>query len=447
MNLVVHPSKALRGELTLPGDKSLSHRAALFAALADGESCIDHFQDSGVTRTMLDALGELGVEWSLEGSRLWVRGQGFRSLRPPQERLNCGSSATTLRLLVGALAATGLPAVLDGSPSLRRRPMGRILKPLHRMGVRVDAVDTGFTPLKLSARAEELPLRGIEYTLPIASAQVKSCLLLAGLAAGEPLILHEPAPSRDHTERMLRSMGCRVESVQNRRHASSTVTLYPSHLPLQPLKMLLPGDISSASFLIAAALITQQSQIILRNIGLNPTRTGILDAFRAMGADLSTQFTGEQGGEPFGDIFVRSSELSGALVEGEMVVRMIDEFPIFAVTACFAKGITRVRDAGELRYKESDRISALCRELRLLGANVTETEDGFSIHGPCPLHGGIIDPHSDHRLAMAFGVAGLSAREPVGIHKAEIIHESFPEYATMLQDLGARIELEGNHGS
>jgi 3-phosphoshikimate 1-carboxyvinyltransferase len=444
MNLTAHPSDGLNGEVCLPGDKSLSHRAALLAALAQGESRVDNFPDSGVTRAMLDALARLGVEWTLEDGRLTVRGPGWRGWQAPRLPLDCGNSATTLRLLAGALAAAGLPAVLDGSGGLRRRPMARILQPLQEMGVPVTAAEGGCAPLHLAARPADQPLQGIEYSLPVASAQVKSCLLLAGLAARQPLTLHEPGPSRDHTERMLREMGCQVESTSTG-PGRRTVVFHPPAHPLRPLEMTLPGDLSSAAFLAAAALIVPGSRVTIRQVGLNPTRTGILDAFRAMGGDLAIEQRGEQGGEPWGDISVRFSQLNGIRIAGDLVVRMIDEFPILAVTACFASGTTEVTGAAELRYKESDRISALCSQLRSLGGQVEERADGFIIHGPCRLAGPPVDPHGDHRLAMAFAVAGLASNKPLVIRQAEIIHESFPEFSTMLQSLGAHIELEADH--
>lgn len=444
MNMIVHPSKDLQGELTLPGDKSLSHRAALFSALAKGESCIDNFQISGVTQVMLNALTALGVEYHLEGARLEVAGPGWKNLRAPGQALNCGNSATTLRMLAGALAASSLPAVLDGSAGLRRRPMDRIIQPLRRMGVQIEAGEGGGAPLMILERAEGQHLHGMEYTMPAASAQVKSCLLLAGLAASDPVILHEPGPSRDHTERMLANMGCQIEVKAG--EGGPTVVLQPAQSDLVPLQMRLPGDISSGSFLIAAALITPESEICLRHVGTNPTRSGILDALRAMGAEIVVEEKGEQAGEPYGDITIRSSKLLGTEVGGELVVRMIDEFPIFAVAACFAQGRTVVKEAGELRYKESDRISALCRELRILGAQVDETADGFIIYGPCKLQGGMVDPHGDHRLAMALGTAGLAAQGPVSIQNAEITHESFPEFWKMLRGLGAQIDMEAEDG-
>jgi 3-phosphoshikimate 1-carboxyvinyltransferase len=447
MNLTVFPGSPLHGEVTLAGDKSLSHRAALFAALAEGESCIGNFQVSGVTRSMLSALSGLGVDWSVEGTRLRVSGKGWRQFTPPCQPLDCGNSATTLRLLTGALAASGVPAVLDGSPGLRKRPMGRILEPLRQMGVPVSGTAGDCAPLRLEARSELQPLKGIQYRLPVASAQVKSCLLLAGLAAGQPLVLHEPSPSRDHTERMLNAMGCRVDTQPGPGGQGSTVILTPPSAPLQPVELSIPGDISSAAFLIVAALITPESQIRLKNVGLNPTRTGILDVLQAMGADIQVEVQGEQAGEPYGEVITCSSQLTGTRVSGDLVVRMIDEFPIFAIAASYAQGATEVKDAAELRFKESDRISALCQELNALSVQTVETRDGFTLQGGHPLRGGPVQPHGDHRLAMALAVAGLAAQDAVCVQGADIIRESFPEFASTLQSLGAHLNEEVHHAA
>jgi 3-phosphoshikimate 1-carboxyvinyltransferase len=448
--LVVAPGGPLVGEigaagdlLGLPGDKSLSHRAALFAALADGESRIENLLVSGVTAAMLDALRKLGVVWRLEGNTLHVRGAGLRSadganLVALDVTLDCGNSATTLRLLAGGLAAWGAQARLDGSPGLRRRPMRRIVEPLQLMGVEITSQD-GCAPL--AVRAASLPLRALEYTLPIASAQVKSCLLLAALSADGPTTLIEPGPSRDHTERMLRAMG--VEVTNHAVDGDRWVTrLSPPHpLSLSPLNIHLPGDISAAAFLIVAALITPGSQVTLRQVGLNPTRTGLLDTLREMGAELRLDNLGEQAGEPVGDLTICSSPLRGVQVSGERVVRMIDEFPVLAVAAAFARGETLVRDAQELRHKESDRITALGQELRRLGVDFSETPDGFVIQGGRRPDGGQASSHGDHRLAMSLAVCGLAARQPVQVDGAEIIDESFPSFVAVLRSLGGTLSM------
>lgn len=444
MNLTVFPGNPLRGALSLPGDKSLSHRATLLAAMATGESRISNFLVSGVTRAMLAAITALGVEWELEGTSLRVDSPGIARWQSPATPIDCGNSATTIRLLAGALAAAGIPAVLDGSPGLRRRPMQRIVAPLQQMGVSIEA-EQGCAPLRMGASA--LPLKAIDHDLPVASAQLKSCLLLAALAAHGTTTLREPGPSRDHTERMLSSLGVEVrrERVSAGENPELYVTRLTPYLPLSlpPFDLELPGDISAAAFLIVAALVTSGSRLSLRGVGLNPTRTGILDALQSMGADIQVQPTGERGGEPVGDITVSSSDLHGTQVSGPLVVRMIDEFPAFAVAAACGRGRTVVCDAQELHLKESDRISAMCEELRSIGVQAQDTPDGFIIDGKEAISGGTVSAQGDHRLAMSLAVAGLASREPVTVQGAEIIHESFPGFVEAIHSVGGRLEQNG----
>ena len=441
MILNIQPGMPLRGEVTLPGDKSISHRAALFAALAAGRSRIENFLDSGVTRAMLNALSDLGVHWQLQGTTLTVEGRGLQGLRSPEKPLNCGNSATTLRLLAGALAASGIPAVLDGSTSLRSRPMLRIVDPLRQMGVQIDT-NQGAAPIHLLSFQQ--PLKALNYHLPVASAQVKTCLILAALAADGPSTLVEPALSRDHTERMLQSMGV---SIRSDRMATADGMLYRTVInpaqccPLTPLNVSLPGDFSSAAFLIVAAAVTPGSEIKIHRVGLNSARTGLLDALLAMGADIHIASQAKLSGEPIGDLTVKYSPLVATQIHGEQVVRMIDEFPAFAIAASFARGISTVKDAAELRVKESDRISALCAELGSIGVETGEEADGFSVHGSCHPRGGTIQTHNDHRLALALAAAGLASQEAVTIPGAEIIEESFPGYIKTLQDLGAQVQV------
>ncbi len=432
LDLSVSAAAPLSGELRLPGDKSLSHRAALFAALAEGESVIGRFLVSGVTRAMLDALTALGVAWRLEGDRLTVTGRGLRGLATPAAPLHCGNSATTLRMLAGALAAAGTPATLDGSAGLRRRPMNRVTDPLAAMGVPVATAD-GCAPLTFAARDAARPLRALDYTLPVASAQVKSCLLLAALAADGPTTLREPGPSRDHTERMLAAMGAEIRS-----EAPLSVRVAPLARPLAPLRLELPGDISSAAFLLVAAALVPGSSVLVRDVGVNPTRTGLLDALSAMGARVRIEAPRLSAGEPVGDIRLEAAPLRAVRIAGDTVVRMIDEFPVFALAACFADGVTEVHDAEELRYKETDRISVLCGELRRLGVRLDERRDGFSIRGGT-LAGGVCEAHGDHRLAMSLALAGLAAPAPVTVRHAEILSESFPDFAPQLRTLGATV--------
>jgi 3-phosphoshikimate 1-carboxyvinyltransferase len=443
MDLTVTPGGAIYGEAALPGDKSLSHRAALFASLAYGESRFENFLVSGVTKAMLDSLTLLGVPWQLSEKTLIVQGRGLQGYQVPRAPLNCGGSATTLRLLAGALAASGIAATLDGSPGLRRRPMDRITGPLRQMGLKIEDAN-GCAPLLLQPAA--LPLKALDYTLPVASAQVKTCLLLAALAADGPTLLHEPELSRDHSERMLQSMGITVssqkETVSGR--TQFTTRIQPANNPfaLKPLALTLPGDFSAAAFLIVAALITPGSNLTLRDVGLNATRTGLLDALLEMGANICISRQTNRGGEAVGDLTILSSSLHGISIGGDQVVRMIDEFPVFAAAAAFASGETHVQDAAELRVKESDRITALSSELRRLGVPVSERPDGFSIQGGAPLRGGRVDPHGDHRLAMSLAVMGLASQAPVTIQNAEIMAESFPEFTGVLQKLGADVGLK-----
>lgn len=409
------------------GDKSLSHRALLFAALAGGESVIRRFLIGGVTRAMLRCLRQLGVEWALdEGAHvLRVRGVGLHGFSVPVDALDCGNSATTFRLLAGAVAAAGIPCTLTGSEGLRRRPMGRIVEPLRLMGADVADCD-GRAPLTF----RPAPLHALAYALPVASAQVKSCLVLAALAADGPCAFSEPGPSRDHTERMLAAMGASVRALEPPAHG--VVTL-PLAAPLRPLDIELPGDISSAAFLLVAASILPGSDFTLRQVGVNPTRTGILDALRAMGADIAVLNETVLAGEPVADLRVRAAALTGTSIHGDLVVRMIDEFPAFMIAAACARGETLVRDAAELRAKESDRIAIMAAALAALGVDIEEYPDGFRIRGTGRIAGGVsLDAHGDHRVAMSLALAALVAERPVAIQGFEILGESFPDFPRVL---------------
>ncbi len=429
MILTVKKGRPLKGAYRPAGDKSLSHRASLFAALAEGESVIERFLVSGVTRAMLRSLTALGIAWELSPDHtLRVAGKGLRGFTPPAAPLDCGNSATTLRLLAGALAGAGIPCVLEGSPGLRRRPMNRIADPLAAMGAQIELAPNGGAPVAMKGGA----LKGIAYAQPVASAQVKSCLMLAALSADSPTVLTEPGPSRDHTERMLAAMGAKIET------APGKVTVYPQAAPLKPLCTALAGDISSSAFLMVAAAIVPGSEVRLERVGLNPTRTGIIEALRLMGASIAVEGESEMAGEPVGDLVIRGSRLTGVELGGDLIVRMIDEFPAFAIAAACAEGETRVRDAEELRHKESDRIAVMCGELLKLGVKVREFPDGFLLSGG-PVRGGAAEAHGDHRLAMSLALAGLVSEEPVAVHGAEAMNESFPDFAQCLRELGADV--------
>jgi 3-phosphoshikimate 1-carboxyvinyltransferase len=437
MKYLIAPNNPLKGLAHIPGDKSISHRAALFATLAQGESCIENFLHSGVTKVLLEALTAMGVSWDYRDSILYVKGQGLAGLRSPTKVVDCGNSATTIRLLMGASTAAGIEAELDGSEGLRRRPMKRVIEPLEQMGASISASAGGSAPLKIMARDRKETLKGIDYSSPVASAQVKTAILLAALAADSPTIIREPGLSRDHSERMLSSMGATLST-----HNGETPSVQISPLStegLKPLKLTIPGDFSAAAFLIVAALIVPDSEITLEGVDLNPTRTGLLDALIMMGADIEIIYQKIRHGEPVGRITARHGPLKSTAVEGSLVVRMIDEFPIFAVAACLAEGQTIVRDAGELRLKESDRIKAICEMLSRRNVDIQEREDGFVITGPSEIIGGSIEATGDHRMAMALSIAGLASQDALTIEGAEIIQESFPNFAEELSKLGAEI--------
>jgi 3-phosphoshikimate 1-carboxyvinyltransferase len=332
-----------------------------------------------------------------------------------------------MRLLAGILAGQSFESVLTGDPQLRRRPMRRITGPLGAMGARIEDIE-GHAPLAIHGTA----LHGAVHALRIASAQVKSALLLAGLTATGPTTVHQPGPARDHTERLLQAMG--ADLTVN----GLTVTLHPSSL--RPLAFHIPGDLSSAAFPLVTAVLLPGSEITLQGVGLNPTRTGLIDVLGAMGADVTIMPRRDEAGEPVGDLVVRSGVLHGTEVEGDTVVRMIDEFPVLAVAATQANGVTRVRDAAELRVKETDRIAVVAGELRKLGARIETRPDGFVVKGPTQLHAGVVDSHGDHRLAMALTVAGLLADGPVTVQHTACIADSFPGYVDVMAQLGASLQ-------
>ncbi len=437
---LIHTARSLRGTLRVPADKSISHRAIILSALADGDTRIENFLSSETTRATVDCLRALGAELEeLNSATLVVHGHGLDSLREPPDILFCKGSGTTIRLLAGLCAGQNFLSILDGTPALKRRPMGRIVEPLRAMGATVSGRDHDRLP-PLVIRGGNL--HGIDYTLPVPSAQVKSAVLLAGLFADGPTTIHEPAPSRDHTERMLRAFGVKVETP-----AESTIRVYPAdggrrtkdELPITNYQLrttnyeiLIPNDLSSAAFFIVAALLVSGSEICLERVGLNPTRTGLLDALTRMGATIQIENAREENGEPVGDLIVRAAELTGSEVRGAEVPRMIDEFPIFAIAATQARGETRVCEAAELRVKESDRIASLTDELQKMGAQVEPHADGFTIAGPTRLHGARVNAHNDHRLAMSLAVAGLIAEGETIIEDWECVADSFPNFQSLL---------------
>ncbi|MBI4300913.1 MAG: 3-phosphoshikimate 1-carboxyvinyltransferase [Chloroflexi bacterium] len=420
----------LRGEIIPPGDKSISHRAAIFNAIAEGEARVTNFstgEDCLSTVRCLRALGAaIDVAEEPGGLSLSIAGVGGQGLLEPSEVLDAGNSGTTMRLLAGLLAAQPFLSIITGDASLRSRPMDRIVQPLRAAGAQIWGRQ-GDRLAPLAIRGGNL--QGMEHKLPVASAQVKSCLLIAGLYAGGPTLVEEPAPTRDHTERLLEAMGARLTCQGTR------ITIQPSDQPLQACDIAVPGDISAAAYWLVAAAVHPDAEIIIRNVGMNPSRTGVVDALREMGADLSIEDVRELGGEPVANLRVRSSELRAIEVGGAMVPRLIDEIPVLALAATAARGTTVFRDASELRVKESDRISNTVALLSRLGAKAEELPDGIIVHGGTPLQGTRCDSVGDHRLAMTLGVAGLVARGETIITGAESASISYPVFWDEMQRL------------
>ena len=438
--LTVRPGAPLRGEVGVPGDKSISHRALLLGAIASGVSHVEGFLPAADCLATLRTIQSLGIELEPAGpTSFQIMGRGLHGLHEPQDVLNCSRSGTTLRLLAGILAGQPFSSVLSGEDQLRRRPMRRIVEPLRQMGATILGRDGGRLP-PLAIRGGELT--GIEYSLPVASAQVKSALLLAGLYAAGPMTLHVPGPARDHTERLLAAMGCDVGyQVPDARYPlpdTQSLELQPP-ARLAPLDLTIPGDFSSAAFLAVAASLVPGSEMTVTGVGINPTRSGLLDVLRSMGARLSLDGEHQAGGEPVADLAVQHAHLRGMEIGGPTVVRMIDEFPILAVAATQAEGETLVRDAAELRVKETNRIATAVEQLRRLGAGIEAQADGFVVRGPTLLTGARVHSRGDHRLAMALVVAGLIAQGETVIDDVDCIADSFPGFVETLLKLGANL--------
>lgn len=431
--IAISGSEPLTGQCRVPGDKSVSHRSVMFASIAEGESHVKNFLDGGDCRSTVEVMRGLGVQIEEHSpTELTVHGRGLHGLQEPNSFLDCGNSGTTIRLLTGLLAGQSFTSFVSGTEQIRGRPMGRIVRPLRMMGANITGrQDGGYAPIGISPSK----LRGMEYEMPMASAQVKSCVLLAGMYASGLTVVHQPGPTRDHTERMLSSMGAPVSAWGKAIHSEQPKS------PLAPLDITVPGDISSAAFLLVAASIIPNSQITIAGMGVNPTRTGIVDALVEMGAGI--EFTNERidSGEPVADVRVTYTGLRAGSFSGESIVTMIDELPVLAVAATQAQGTTVVRDAGELRVKETDRIATTVSELRKMGAQIEATDDGFIIDGPTMLRGAPVDSHGDHRIAMAMTVAGLIADGSTTVYGAEVTEDSFPGFETTLQVLGANLEV------
>lgn len=427
-SIEIKGTKHFRGELTPPPDKSLSHRAVIFSSLANGTGKIENFLRAQDTESTMHAFRTLGIVIDDRGPELIIHGKGLHGLTEPNDLINCGNSGTTIRLLSGVLAGNPFFSVLTGDDSLRGRPMARVIKPLVQMGALITArADNRYPPVAIRGGG----LRPVSYVMPMASAQVKSSILLAGLYAEGETVVSEPARSRDHTERMLPSFGAdlKVDGL--------TVTLTGGR-DLMPLDIVVPGDISSAAFFMVAALIIPGAEVMIRNVGINPTRTGILTVLERMGGLVRTENVREVSGEPVADIYCKgTSGLRAVEVGGDIVPSLIDEFPILCIAAACAEGVTTIRGAEELRVKESDRIQAMAAELRKMGIEVHEFPDGLSITGLDRLRAAEVESHGDHRIAMSMAVAGLAADGVTTVHNASAVAISFPGFFEMIAGCSA----------
>jgi len=417
----------LQGSLAIPGDKSVSHRAVMFAALADGTSTIDGFLEGEDTRATARIFSQMGARMETPSpSRRVVHGVGIDGLQAPSRELDCGNAGTGMRLIAGVMAGQSFDSVLIGDESLSKRPMRRITGPLAQMGARIDTRDDGTPPLHVHGSQ---PLKGIDFVSPVASAQVKSAVLLAGLYAEGETSVEEPHPTRDYTERMLAAFGVDISYSPGKARLRGGQRLRATDI-------VVPADFSSAAFFLVAASIIPGSNLRLQQVGLNPRRTGLLHALRLMGADITEENRAEQGGEPVADLVVRHAPLKGTQIPEALVPDMIDEFPALFIAAAAAEGRTVVTGAAELRVKESDRLAAMATGLRTLGVQVDETEDGATLHGGAVLGGGTIESHGDHRIAMAFAIAGQLSQGEVRINDVANVATSFPGFDELARGAG-----------
>lgn len=418
-------SQPLKGEIRIPGDKSISHRSVMFGSIAQGTTEINGFLQGADCLSTIACFRQMGVEIENHGETVLVHGNGLRGLKKPESVLDCGNSGTTTRIISGLLAAQDFTVTLTGDASIQKRPMRRIIEPLTLMGAKITSKrHNDCAPLVITGSH----LHGINYRTKVASAQVKSAILLAGLYADNETRVTEPSLSRNHTELMLRHFGADL------RTKGTTAIIRPAK-ELHARHIVVPGDISSAAYFIAAGAIVPGSEILIHNVGVNPTRAGMIKICQDMGADISLLNYSEAEGEPTADILIRSGSLQGVTIGGSMIPTLIDELPILAVMACFAQGTTVIRDAAELKVKESNRIEAVVKNLKAMGADVEETPDGMIINGGRPLHGALLDSRMDHRIAMSFAVAGLAAEGETKIAGGECVNVSYPSFYEDLQKL------------
>ena len=416
--MLFHKSHPLKGEITVPGDKSISHRGIMLGALANGTTSITNFLKGADCLSTISCFQKMGIEIEETEREILVHGKGLHGLSAPTEILDAGNSGTTTRLISGILAGQNFSCDLTGDASIQKRPMKRIMTPLSMMGADITSVhNNGCAPLHIKGA----PLKGISYQSPVASAQVKSCVLFAGLYADGKTSVTEPFLSRNHSELMLSSFGASVQT------CGTTATIEPEPV-LTAQKVEVPGDISSAAFFIAAGLLIPGSELLIKNVGINPTRDGILRVCKRMGANLELLNTRTQCGEPVADVLVKHSELNGTVIEGDLIPTLIDELPVIAVMAACANGETIIRNAEELKVKESNRLEIIVHHLSEMGCDITGTEDGMIIRGGKPLHGAVLDSYLDHRIAMSFAVAGLVADGETEITNADCVNISYPGF-------------------
>lgn len=432
MQKVLVKNSSLKGKLNVPGDKSISHRAIILGAISKGKTRVKNFLESEDTLRTIKAFRQMGVKISKRGSKsIIIEGKGLY-LKKPKEKIDAGNSGTTMRLLAGILAGQPFTSCITGDKSLCSRPMSRIISPLRKMGVKIKARQDNYAPLYIrSANLKSLPS---PYKLEIASAQLKSCLLLAHLYTNKKIELIEPARSRDHTERMLKCFGAKIKV------RGLHIILEPSP-DLRSRTISVPGDISSAAFFIGGAIIAKGSKILIRNVGINKTRLGIIEVLRRMDANIKLLNRISQRGEPVADILVTYSKLKGISIEGRLIPLVIDEIPIIAVLATQASGRTVIRDAAELRVKETDRIKSMVTELKKMGANIKELKDGMVINGPTSLKGTSVKSYKDHRTAMALVIAGLIADGETVVEDTECLNTSFPGFVEMLVKIGGKVKV------
>ena len=423
--MIFKKTKHLKGEITVPGDKSISHRSIMLGSIASGTTEVHGFLNGADCISSMNCFRQMGVDIAYDGSIVTIHGNGLHGLKAPADTLDVGNSGTTTRLMSGILAAQNFSSRVIGDDSICRRPMKRIMTPLAMMGADITSErGNDCAPLIINGRK----LKGIHYNSPVASAQVKSCVLLAGLYADGETSVTEPYVSRNHTELMLNAFGGSCTTIGT----TATVTSDPV---LTGQKIVVPGDISSAAYFLVAGLITEGAEITIKNVGINPTRDGIIDVIKMMGGDMTFANVNADSGEPTADITVKTSSLKGCVIEGDIIPKLIDEIPVIAILACFAEGETVIKDAAELKVKESNRIDVMVNNLSAMGADITGTDDGMIIRGGKPLHGAVIHSRRDHRIAMSFAIAAMCAEGETEILDADCVNISYPDFYRDLEKL------------